>query len=234
MKNMIFFKKEKSYFATLLLGVTVVAGSIYTSVLRYPKSETFFRYQIVPIPNPILFSIPNLFNIEPDTFFDTKLFSLSNPKTPKNWKVLKPNRHTLMGIVLMLRLSSNICLLQLLCFFPPTRLWIYQRKIFMVATPAFKCFQRLILNYLLSEKIVQEGHLEIVNSGWLWEDKTFDYSYDFACKLQGQVLHTSCSLINPKGPHIRMNIEEFIKVEQDYLQTADQNDLGFNVPAGEG
>ena len=33
MKNMIFFKKEKSYFATLLLGVTVFAGSIYTAAV---------------------------------------------------------------------------------------------------------------------------------------------------------------------------------------------------------
>ena len=54
------------------------------SVWRYPKSErnrirNFFRYKIFPIPNPILFSIPNFFDTESDIFFDTKFFPIQNP-----------------------------------------------------------------------------------------------------------------------------------------------------------
>ena len=38
-----------------------------TQNLNETESETFFRYQIFPIPNPILFSIPNFFDTESET-----------------------------------------------------------------------------------------------------------------------------------------------------------------------
>ena len=65
------------------------------SVWRYPKSErnrirNFFRYQIFPIPNPILFSIPNFYDTESDTFFDTKFFRYRIRNHQKNGKVSKP------------------------------------------------------------------------------------------------------------------------------------------------
>ena len=40
-----------------------------TQNLNETESETFFRYQIFPIPNPILLSIPFFFDTESDTFF---------------------------------------------------------------------------------------------------------------------------------------------------------------------
>ena len=48
-----------------------------TQNLNETESETFFRYQIFPIPNPILFSIPNFFDTESDTFFETNFFILN-------------------------------------------------------------------------------------------------------------------------------------------------------------
>ena len=44
-----------------------------TQNLNETESETFFRYQIFSIPNPILFSIPIFFDTDTDTFFDTKI-----------------------------------------------------------------------------------------------------------------------------------------------------------------
>ena len=70
-------------------------GSLYTVCddtqnLNETESETFFRYQILPIPNPILFPIPNIFNTESDTFFDTKIFRYRIRNHLKNGKVSKP------------------------------------------------------------------------------------------------------------------------------------------------
>ena len=61
-----------------------------TQNLNETESETFFRYQILPIPNPILFPIPNIFNTESYTFFDTKKFRYRIQNHLKNWKVSKP------------------------------------------------------------------------------------------------------------------------------------------------
>ena len=49
-----------------------------TKYFRY-RIRYFFRYQIFLIPNPILFSIPNISDTESDTFFDTKYFTIPNP-----------------------------------------------------------------------------------------------------------------------------------------------------------
>merc|ERR1712192_139140 len=57
-----------------------------TQNLNKTESKTFFRYQIFPIPNPILFPIPNIFNTESDTFFDTKFFRYRIRNYPKNGK----------------------------------------------------------------------------------------------------------------------------------------------------
>ena len=38
------------------------------------ESDTFFDTKFFPIPIPILFSIPEFFETESDTFFDTKIF----------------------------------------------------------------------------------------------------------------------------------------------------------------
>ena len=43
-------------------------------ILSDTESDTFFYTKFFPIPNPILFSIPNFSNTESDTFFDTKFF----------------------------------------------------------------------------------------------------------------------------------------------------------------
>ena len=61
-----------------------------TQNLNETESETFFRYQILPIPNPILFPIPNIFNTKSDTFFDTKIFRYRIRNHLKNGKVSKP------------------------------------------------------------------------------------------------------------------------------------------------
>ena len=80
-----------------------------TQNLNETESKTFFRYQLFPIPNPILFSKPNIFDTESDTFFETKCFwyriwyhlkqrkvlklrsfeTETPPKIPKSWT--KPN-----------------------------------------------------------------------------------------------------------------------------------------------
>ena len=61
-----------------------------TQNLNETESETFFRYQIFPIPNPILVLIPNLFNTESDTFFDTKFSRYRIRNYLKIGKVSKP------------------------------------------------------------------------------------------------------------------------------------------------
>ena len=58
--------------------------------LNETESETFFRYQIFPMPNPILFSIPNFFDTVSDTFFKTKFFRYRFWNHIKDWKVSKP------------------------------------------------------------------------------------------------------------------------------------------------
>ena len=58
-----------------------------TQNLNETESETFFRYQIFPIPNPILFPIPNFFDTESETTKKMEKF--------RNREVSKPKRHTL-------------------------------------------------------------------------------------------------------------------------------------------
>ena len=61
-----------------------------TQNLNETESKTFFRYQIFPIPNPIIFPIPNFYDTESDTFFDTKFFQYRIRNHQKNRKVSKP------------------------------------------------------------------------------------------------------------------------------------------------
>ena len=53
------------------------------------ESDTFLRYQIFTIPNPILFSVPN--------FFDTESETIKKMEKFRNREVSKPKRHTLTG-----------------------------------------------------------------------------------------------------------------------------------------
>ena len=58
-----------------------------TSVWRNPKSQRNRIRNFFPIPNLILFSIPNFSDAESDTFFETKLFRyILNLKPSKKWK----------------------------------------------------------------------------------------------------------------------------------------------------
>ena len=50
-----------------------------TQNLNETESETFSRYQFFPIPNPILFSIPNFFDAESNSFLILN-FSIPNLK----------------------------------------------------------------------------------------------------------------------------------------------------------
>ena len=74
-----------------------------TQNLNKIESESFFRYQIFPIPNPILFSIPNVFDTESDTFsipnfsdtesdtsFDINFFDTASITIPKIGNISKP------------------------------------------------------------------------------------------------------------------------------------------------
>ena len=57
-----------------------------TQNLNETESETCFRYQIFPIPNSILFSIPTFFDTESDTFFRYQILSIPKLKPSKKWK----------------------------------------------------------------------------------------------------------------------------------------------------
>ena len=70
--------------------VDIISVCDDTQNLNETESETFFRYQIFPIPNPILFPIPNIFDTESDTFFVTKFFRYRIRNHQKNGKVSKP------------------------------------------------------------------------------------------------------------------------------------------------
>ena len=50
-----------------------------TQNLNKAESESFFRYQIVLIPIPILFQYQIFSDTESDTFFNTKFFPIPNP-----------------------------------------------------------------------------------------------------------------------------------------------------------
>ena len=62
--------------------VTMVPVCDDTQNLNETESETFFRYQIFPIPNPILF-YTNFFLYRIRYFFDTKLFDAESETTTK-------------------------------------------------------------------------------------------------------------------------------------------------------
>ena len=84
-----------------------------TQNLNETESETFFRYQIFSIPNPILFpipiffryryrnfskpipilfSIPIFFETNTDTFFETKNFRHRYRYHPNNWNSFKTEK----------------------------------------------------------------------------------------------------------------------------------------------
>ena len=71
-----------------------------TKFVRY-RIRYFFLYQIFTKPNPILFTIPNLFDTESETIQKIEKF--------RNQEVSKPKHHTLVQVIWMHLNSKESC-----------------------------------------------------------------------------------------------------------------------------